>query len=310
MKLRTVLKQIIKACIPYGIIELRRRNYENAKEISLQQLYTLDVNVFKKLFFKKEQDGRSYFNFNGAIIPDISEDAQKMWCLQKYAFYDTFLFPCLFNDKYDKPLIEILDQYMPEGPYGYTDDLFDVTVHKNDIVIDAGAWIGDFSAYSASKGADVYAFEPVHKIFALLEQTAELNTTIAGEGKIYPIKKGLSDKNTELEIFVSTGNDGASTLLPNPLFSYHKEKIEIITLDKFVEENNIQRIDFIKADIEGAERDMLKGAINILRKNQPKLAICTYHFPDDPEILEKIILEANPNYKIRHLRNKLFACVY
>jgi hypothetical protein len=69
------------------------------------------------------------------------------------------------------------------------------------------------------------------------------------------------------------------------------------------------KIDFIKADIEGAERLLLKGAINVLRKLRPKLSICTYHLPDDKQVLEKIIKEANPNYVVIHAYDKLYAYV-
>jgi hypothetical protein len=62
-------------------------------------------------------------------------------------------------------------------------------------------------------------------------------------------------------------------------------------------------------DIKGAERDMLRGATNVLKTFAPKLAICTYHLPDDPEVLEQIIKEANPKYKVVHIRKKLFAAV-
>ncbi len=81
------------------------------------------------------------------------------------------------------------------------------------------------------------------------------------------------------------------------------------TLDNWVKENGIERIDFIKADIEGAERNMLCGAKEILKRFEPKLAICTYHLPDDKEVLEKIVLEANPNYKVEHKYKKMYAYV-
>jgi len=45
----------------------------------------------------------------------------------------------------DKSIVDILDLYMYEGPYGYADGSFDVSVKNGDVVIDAGAWIGDFS---------------------------------------------------------------------------------------------------------------------------------------------------------------------
>lgn len=87
------------------------------------------------------------------------------------------------------------------------------------------------------------------------------------------------------------------------------EKISVTTIDKFVEENKLERVDFIKADIEGSERDMLRGATSVLKTFAPKLAICTYHLPDDPEVLEKIIREANPAYTVVQMRHRLFAAV-
>jgi hypothetical protein len=94
-----------------------------------------------------------------------------------------------------------------------------------------------------------------------------------------------------------------------------KKKFAVTTLDEFVYGNNknnsnkIKKVDFIKADIEGAERDMLKGATQVLREHAPKLAICTYHMSDDPVVLEGIIRAANPAYTVVHLHAKLFACV-
>ncbi|GHV01267.1 hypothetical protein AGMMS49521_1130 [Campylobacterota bacterium] len=217
---------------------------------------------------------------------------------------DVFLFPCLLNDNYEKSLVERFDQVMMEGAYGYTDGAFDVRVKANDVVIDAGAWIGDYSAYAASKGATVYAFEPTTSIYSVLEQTAKLNEPQV----IIPIKKGLGESEAKVAICINEkyNTGGNSTVIIN---SAKSEMITITTLDRFVAKNNITRIDFIKADIEGAERDMLRGAVNVLKTHAPKLAICTYHFPEDPKLLESIILEANPNYTVIHTRQKLFAMV-
>jgi FkbM family methyltransferase len=258
--------------------------------------------IFKRKWRKKGKSGR-YFDFNGVKLPDVPT-RRDLYTLMA-VFEDTFLSYCFFNDRYDKPFVEAIDKYVKEGPYGYVDGTFDVTVKQGDVVIDAGAWIGDFSAYSAVKGATCYAFEPVDQIFQFLCKTAKLYT-----GFIYPVQKGLGEQTQELTIRTDERwMDWGSSIVRKQEMQEKEEKISVTSLDQFVEENNLSKIDFIKADIEGAERDMLRGATHVLKTFAPKLAICTYHLPDDPQVLEKIILEANPNYTVVHLRHKLFAAV-
>jgi len=163
-------------------------------------------------------------------------------------------------------------------------------------VIDAGAWIGDFAAYASKKGANVYAFEPSLESVKWLRKTAEMN------GRITVIPAGLGDKEGIFP-FESSGDDAA-----NKFDKKGKEKIKMFTLDNWARRNKI-RIDFIKSDIEGFERNMLVGAKEVLKKDAPLLSICTYHLKDDPVVLKKIILKANPNYKIIQKERKLFAYV-
>ena len=248
------------------------------------------------------------FNFNGARIPDISHDPEKLDVL-RHVYEDVLLFSCHYGENYHRHLVEKLDKSMVEGPYGYTDGAFDVTVKPGDIVIDAGAWIGDFSAYAASKRATSYAFEPTDSTYTWLCETARLNSPY-----IIPVKSGLGDKKEELQINICDQNSGSNSLVSEKfdiqrqvVYADRYETVQITTLDAFVEANDIKKIDYIKSDIEGFERNLLKGAQQTLKRLAPKLAICTYHFPDDPQVLESLILEANPNYTVVHLRHKLFA---
>jgi FkbM family methyltransferase len=250
----------------------------------------------------------SYFDIKGAKLPDISANRDMLIFLACYGFEETFFISSRYNDNYDKTIVSPLDKYFGQNSYGYKDGLFDVTVQSEYIVIDAGAWIGDFSAYATSKGATVYAFEPVKDTFDWLCKTAKLN----GEN-LYPVQKALG--NSEGKISISIEHSGVSNsiveafnLQMNAPLSKN-EIVSLTTLDKFVEENKLERVDFIKSDIEGAERDMLSGATHVLRTFAPKLAISTYHLPDDPQILEQIIKEANPDYTVLHLKNILFAMV-
>jgi FkbM family methyltransferase len=253
----------------------------------------------------KHVDGMSYFDICGAKLPDIRGDKEKLRMLFRAIFEDVFLVAAYYNDNYHKSVVEVLDKYMGEGPYGYVDGTFDVTVKRGDVVLDVGAWIGDFAAYAASKGADTYAFEPTKETFDWLCKTAELNDG----GKIYPVHKGLGAAECESIISINFQNSGSNSIVDRGKYKDGTEMITITTLDKFVEESNLSRVDFIKSDIEGAERDLLRGATNVLKTFAPKLAICTYHLPDDPEVLERIIKEANPAYKVVHLRHKLMAAV-
>lgn len=260
---------------------------------------------FVKIWLEQRPGGEQVFNFNGAVLPYPKEAAiMDNICA---IFVDSLLFHTIYNDDYDSALVKRLEKNMPEGPYGYTDGGFDVRVKEGDVVIDAGAFIGDFGAYAAARGAFTYAFEPVKAIFEMLKTTAELNG-----GRIKPVQKGLGNSVCETEMFTDSDFVGGSTL--NPVQGgaggqrTNTEMISITTLDAFADSENLEKIDFIKADIEGAERDMLRGAKRVLKEFAPKLALCTYHLPDDPEILEGIILDANPNYRVVQLSHKLFAC--
>jgi FkbM family methyltransferase len=259
---------------------------------------------FLKIWVVERGNSELCFDFNGAALPYVNDKFLELNGL----FIDTFLFHVMFNDNYDKKLVDFLETSMPEGPYGYTDGAFDVSVKAGDTVIDAGALIGDFAAYTAARGADAYAFEPVDSSFTLLEKTAELNG-----GRIFPIKKGLGSIDGEAEMFFDDENPGGNTINAKQGDTggglNKRRVISIATLDKFAADKGLKKIDFIKADIEGAERDMLQGAKNTLKEFAPKLAICTYHLPDDPKVLESLILEANPRYKVRQGPSKLYAAV-
>jgi FkbM family methyltransferase len=260
------------------------------------------MDSFDKFFLTYYDTKSEMFVINGVKLPCPPELA-KTPALVTMILADTFGIPIFFNDDHDKKNIDLIEPYMPEGPYGYVDGDFDVTVSKDDIVIDAGAWIGDFSAYAAYKDAVCYAFEPGEPAFTSLVTTASINE------RIIPVKKGLGEKTrrssfTDIEYTACNKIiDGGETQSSETI------TIDITTVDDFVRDNNLPRVDFIKADIEGAERDMLKGARETLAKFAPKLALCTYHLPDDPEMLESLIKEANPAYKIVQRRKKLYAAV-
>ena len=66
-------------------------------------------------------------------------------------------------------------------------------------------------------------------------------------------------------------------------------------LDMFFQEREAPT--FIKMDIEGAEKEALIGAEQIIRCHKPKLAICVYHKPEDIYVLPELINSFREDYR-------------
>lgn len=158
---------------------------------------------------------------------------------------------------------------------GLTDE--DKEFLKDKDIIDAGAYIGD-STLPLSKitKANVYGFEPFTESYNKLKQNIELNNI----KNIVPVNASLSDVNGEISLYLSGDNHQGITN-DSTLSQYDKELVvQSRTIDSYVEENNLN-VGFIKVDVEGAEQDLLKGAINTIRTQKPILFLSIYHKPDD-----------------------------
>ncbi len=75
-------------------------------------------------------------------------------------------------------------------------------------------------------------------------------------------------------------------------------KIEVaaVTLDEILPQLGLSRIDYLKMDIEGAERHALTGAMKTLSRDRPRLMLESYHLPDDPVVLPAILTRAHSGY--------------
>lgn len=184
-----------------------------------------------------------------------------------------------------------------------------IELNKGDVVFDFGANSGFFAACASHSGCSVHAFEPTEYNRKYLNKTAMLNPSIT----VCPV--ALSDKKETLEFFIVADNSGRTREVNSlPLVKGGRpdgfiETVQAVAIDDYIDEMGVDRVDFIKADIEGAERHMLAGARKVLKKYAPKLALCTYHLPDDPEVMRKIILEANPHYTIHQGGSMMYAHV-
>jgi FkbM family methyltransferase len=239
----------------------------------------------------------SIFDFNGVIIPKPKQ--------LEYVFAKETMDILLYYLIDDIGISKIFETLFVEGPYEFGE----VRLEHGDVVIDAGANVGLFSALASYKccskegEGEIWSFEPVPQTVSILNTTAAVNNGI----KVVPM--ALSDTESDIDCYLHSVHSGHSIVQGHLKNDVGVIQVQATTLDSFIHKNNIQKINFIKADIEGAERLMLKGARHILRDFGPKLAICSYHLPDDVKVLKELILDANPNYIIEEKYKKLFAYV-
>lgn len=153
------------------------------------------------------------------------------------------------------------------------------------VVVDIGAHIGTFTlsaSLKVGKEGKVIAIEPENGNFNQLNKNLILNKI----ENVVPVNIGISDSNGEKDFFITSNYVGHS-LSPHWPF-INKIRIKVKTLDTLLKELNINKIDMLKIDVEGAELEILKGAKETLIKNpRLKIAIASYHYPGEvQEIIE------------------------
>jgi FkbM family methyltransferase len=137
-------------------------------------------------------------------------------------------------------------------------------ITKNDVVIDCGANMGDFSSYFLRKGAKVYAFEPDPVIYKILSERFATNNMFTS------FRKGVWIKKDKLKFYLPSNldEDRLNNSVGNSLFADKNDIskkyliVEVIDLINFIKNLNNKRIRLLKLDIEGAEIPVLKKIIS------------------------------------------------
>lgn len=144
-------------------------------------------------------------------------------------------------------------------------------VKPGDTVLDCGAHIGLFAVIASQATGShgkVYAFEPSPTTNKLLQKSIAINK--AG-GIITPFQNAIGGEVGTTTFFVSDGQADNS----NSLVQYKEDRplhgisINVITIDSFVQQQKLHKVNFIKIDVEGAEYDALKGCAVTLATYKP-----------------------------------------
>ncbi len=169
-----------------------------------------------------------------------------------------------------------------------------VHVSNGDIVIDCGAHIGGFTRVALLAGAQmVIAVEPEKSnIVAFRRNFAEA----LKNGKVILVEKGVWDSNSTLPLHLSSVGDSHSVSFQQN--TGKDEVIQLITIDDLVRSLKLPRVDFIKMDIEGAERNALLGSKLTCKQWRPRMAISAYHKKTDPGDICSVIWNFQPGYLV------------
>ena len=171
----------------------------------------------------------------------------------------------------------VSNQVFWRGWQGYepeTIPLFYKLAEKSAVTFDVGAYVGFFTllAAHANSNARVFAFEPMKAIYQRLVQHVELNSlqnVTATFGAV-----GTEEGEAEffhVECFDLPTSSSLSFEFAKDTENLTSTKVKVFQLDKFAQENGVEKVDLMKVDTETTEPDVLIGAKGLLGKHQPDI---------------------------------------
>lgn len=178
----------------------------------------------------------------------------------------------------------------------FKSEIYKDYVNDGDVVLDVGANIGLFSLYASPIARMVYAFEPTPDHFECLEKTIEFNEM----KNVLPIRKAIANDNGKQEFYFSE-NQTMNSLKEAVGNTGRKITVDTITLDRFFDDFDIKKVDFMKLDIEGSEGEILQGAG--FRKVSPKIDsfVFEYHTWSGMNLNQIINTLRDRNYVVKQI---------
>jgi FkbM family methyltransferase len=147
--------------------------------------------------------------------------------------------------------------------------VFEKYINKNSIVIECGCHIGTHTVKLASLCDKIYGFEPMPETYEILTKNMLINNI--DNAILY--KLGVSNKPGVTKYsWISENNPGASGLENNPMgkptyinATSKNIDVNLTTIDLL----SLNKLDFIKIDVEGYERLVIEGAMNTIKRCKP-----------------------------------------
>ena len=145
-------------------------------------------------------------------------------------------------------------------------------------VLDVGAHAGFFSllAALANPKADIFAFEPLARVFDRLEHNVRLNAL--SNVRCFRVAVGATDGIQEFyfpdqEQPISSSLRSDMLIASFPPSAILHGPVSVVSLDQFISDHGISHVDLIKLDTERTEHDVLAGAHDTIARDKPEI-IC------------------------------------
>ena len=258
---------------------------EEEKQLYLKMIVSKLLGPVYETMQEKEKYLHSRDIFDKLLVDDSIKQLQSV--TRKLKFYD------LSKLGYDIKLYgarALLDKLVIHRQYCHQN----CKIEKNDFVIDAGGCWGDTSLLFSSKvgkQGKIFTFEFFEDNLNVLKENLYHNKKLAEN--ISLIEQPVYNKSNEI-LYLNHACADITTLTE---IKNNQKQYKTISIDDFVKDSKIEKMDFIKMDIEGCELKALQGAINTLKKYKPKLAIAAYHKYEDYYEISKFLNELNTGYK-------------
>lgn len=187
-------------------------------------------------------------------------------------------------------------------------------IRPGDVCLDVGAnfgWYTTMMATLSGEAGEVHSFEPVPQTFLQLERNVGL---LDGGAAVSLNNMALGDRDDTLKINVFEGlTSGHASLNSDGEYPSVAFDCTMTTLDKYLSERAVEKVSFVKVDIEGAELIFLQGAEKLFSQAQHPIFLMemalaqTKRFGYRPNDLLKFLAERGrfDFYKADEIRKRL-----
>jgi FkbM family methyltransferase len=160
------------------------------------------------------------------------------------------------------------------------------TPKEGDVVVDIGAHIGRYTIISSKRvgqNGKVIAIEAHPGNFEMLNRNIKLNNLT----NVIPLNYAAYSKQTKLDLYWymenSTGHNSIMLNYKSTNYKGNFVQVNTNTLDDLLlqQQNGINEVNWIKIDVEGAELEVLKGAVNTLSKSKDISLLIEIHTLQD-----------------------------